>query len=49
MIGHEAVPVASVVAVHVSVLFSVRVTDSLAIGALVLASVSTADTEVVSE
>ena len=41
---HEAVPVASVVAVQVSDPFSWSVTDSPEMGAFVLASFSTAET-----
>ena len=46
---HEAVPVASVVPVQVSVPLSTNVTGSFGTGAFVYASVSTPDTVVASE
>ena len=49
VMAHEAVPVASVVAVQVSVPLSWKVTGSPAIGALVTESVSTPETVAASE
>ena len=49
VMGHEAVPVASVVAVHVSVPLSVKVTGSLGIGGSCWRRSRTPDTVVWSE